>query len=58
MKEYVVAEELINGEPSGFYTVRVNTDVNPARFIAIDSFDTYEEAEALIRFLRNTDIFL
>lgn len=58
MKEFVVAEEIINGEPSGHYTVRTNTDINPIRFIVIDSFDTYEEAKALIDYLHHTDIFV
>lgn len=57
MKEYCVAEELIDGKPSGFYTVRTNTDVSPSRFIVIDSFDTFEEANELIHYLKHTDIF-
>lgn len=44
MKRYVVAEEIINGRPSGYYTIRLNTDVNLCRFMVIKSFDTYEEA--------------
>lgn len=44
MRRYVVAEEIINGRPSGYYTIRVNTDVNLRRFMVIKSFDTYEEA--------------
>jgi hypothetical protein len=58
LKEYVVAEEIIEGKPSGSYTVRVNTDVNPARFIIVASFDSYEEAIDLIHYLLYKDIFI
>lgn len=56
LKEYVVAEELINGKPSGFYTIRVNTDVSPMRFVAVDSFDTLQEAMDYIRYYRNKTV--
>lgn len=57
LKEYVVAEEIIKGKPSGSYTVRANTDINPSRFIVVASFDTYEEAIDLIHYLHHKNIF-
>ena len=56
LRTYVVAEELINDKPSGFYTIRRNIDVSPARFVAIDSFDTLQEALDYIRYCRNKSI--
>lgn len=52
LAEYVVCEEIINGQPSKTYTVRANTDCSPARFIVIDSFDTFEEADEFCHSLR------
>lgn len=56
-KEYVLCEEIVNGEHyTGFFTIRANTDCSPSRFDIIDSFDTYEdalEAEHFFRGLRD-----
>ena len=52
IEQYIVAEEIINGQ-GGFYSIRVNTDVNPTRFNSIASFDTFEEANKFIHELRN-----
>lgn len=56
LRTYVVAEELINDKPSGFYTIRQNTDVSPARFVVIDSFDTLQEAFNHIKYCRNKSV--
>lgn len=53
LKEYVVCEEYINNEP--FYTVRVNTDCNSLRFKVLADFDTYEEADDYINYLRHPE---
>ncbi len=52
LKRYVVTEEIIDGEPSKCYTIRVNTDVSPSRFKILNSFDTFEEADKFIRGIR------
>lgn len=41
----VVCEEIINDKPSRCYTIRVESDCCPSRFIKLGTFDTYEEAE-------------
>lgn len=57
MKQYAVCEEIIDGKPSGFYSIRVSSDTNPNRFVVVDAFDTYEEADDLIHYLLHRNIF-
>lgn len=45
MREYVVCEEIINDVPSGCYSVRINADCAISRFIVVQDFDTFEEAD-------------
>jgi len=52
LKEYVVADEIINGELSHYYTIRVKTDVSPNRFKIVASFNSYEEAHNFVKGLR------
>ncbi len=49
-KKYIVCEECIDGK-WGFYSIRMNTDCSPSRFIIVASFDTYEEANEYIDYL-------
>ena len=58
MEQYAVCEEIINGKPSGCYSIRMSFDTNPARFIVIKIFDSYEEADDFIHYLLHKDIFL
>ena len=53
LKEYVVCEEYINNEP--LYTVRTNTDCSPSRFKVLADFNTYEEADDYIDYLRHPE---
>ena len=53
LKEFVVCEEYINNK--SFYTVRVNIDCNPSRFKILADFDTYEEADEYIDYLRHPE---
>lgn len=53
LKKNVVCEEYINGK--SFYTVRTNTDCSPLRFKILADFDTYEEANDYIRYLRHPE---
>ena len=54
LKEFVVCEECIDGK-WGFYSIRANTDCNSSRFIVCASFDTYEEADEYINYLRHPE---
>ena len=58
MERYAVCEEIINGKPSGCYSIRLSSDASSARFIVIKTFDSYEEADDLIHYLLHKDIFL
>ena len=53
LKEFVVCEEYINDE--SFYTVRVNTDCSSLRFKVLADFNTYEEADDYINYLRHPE---
>ena len=53
LKEYIVCEEYINNK--SFYTVRANTDCNPFRFKVLADFDTYEEADEYVDYLRHPE---
>ena len=55
LKEYVVCEEILGDHMYGLYTVRINTDCNPARFKVLADFDTYEEAADYINYLRHPE---
>lgn len=52
LKEFVVCEELGYYD---LYTVRVKTDCSPARFKVLADFDTYEEANDYIDYLRHPE---
>ena len=53
LKEYVVCEEYINAK--SFFTVRINNDCNPLRFKVVADFDTFEEADDYINYLRHPE---
>lgn len=50
-EKIVVCEEIIKSKPSGCYSIRVDTDCSPLRFIKIREFDTFEEADAFAKTL-------
>lgn len=54
LKEFIVCEECINGE-WGFYSIRTNTNCSSSRFIISASFDTYEEANEYIDYLKHPE---
>ena len=52
LKEYVIAyEPAVDG-----LTIRANTDVCPARFRPVASYDTFEEADSVIREIRKVGL--
>ena len=50
-ERYCICEEIINGVPSGCFTIRVESDCNPNRFKVIGTFDTFERAEQAYQFM-------
>ena len=56
MKQYAVCEEIIKGKPSECYSIRVISDTNPARFIIIQIFDSYEEAKDFVNYLYHRSV--
>ncbi len=56
MKKFLVCEEIINDKPSKCYSIRVNTDACPSRFIIKGEADSYKEALELRNKIKNTSI--
>ena len=54
MKDYVVCEEMIKGQ-YGLYSIRDKNDCSHNRFKILADFDTYEEADDYIDYLRNPE---
>ena len=52
MKErYCICEEIIGGQLSGCFTIRVESDCIPGRFRIIGSYETFEHANQVYYFL-------
>ena len=49
---YVVCEEIINGRLSKCYSIRVESDCCPSRFVKHKAFEDYEDANDFIHKLR------
>ena len=47
--QYIVAFE----KPNGGFTVRANTDVSQVRFIPVAAFNSFEEADWFIDFVKD-----
>ena len=55
LKEYVVCDEQINGFYCGCYSIRSIHDSLSLRFRIMASFNTYEEANEYIDYLRHPE---
>ena len=54
LKKYVVCEEIIDNI-YGCYSVRINTDCSLSRFKVLADFDTFEEADNYVDYLRHPE---